>query len=126
MARARHLVLVVRTRARLRDLNYQFDQLAMIMRAHDLATLQLVWPDKDDSYQSRNPFAGRGVVEDPATGAAAAAFGAYLRHYEFMQGDAAFTIHQGVDMGRPSQIRVNIDDQQPGIKIIGSAVPMEE
>ena len=34
---------------------------------------------RDDVFHARNPFPPGGVVEDPATGAAAAAFGGYLR-----------------------------------------------
>ena len=36
-------------------------------------------PRGPDRFRSRNPFPPGGVVEDPATGAAAAAFGGYLR-----------------------------------------------
>ena len=41
--------------------------------------MQLIWPESEKRYHSRNAAAGLGVVEDPATGAAAAAFGGYLR-----------------------------------------------
>jgi predicted PhzF superfamily epimerase YddE/YHI9 len=40
------------------------------------------------------------VVEDPATGAAAAAFGAYLRELGLVALPATISIHQGDDMGR--------------------------
>ena len=78
-AGAEHLILVTRTHDRLAELDYDFDGLAAIMQEHDLITLQLIWPKSKRKYFSRNPFAGSGVVEDPATGAAAAAFGGYLR-----------------------------------------------
>ena len=80
-AGARHLILVTRTRDRLAELDYDFEALAALMRANELITLQLVWPEATDRYHSRNPFAGSGVVEDPATGAAAAALGGYLRQH---------------------------------------------
>ena len=38
------------------------------------STLQLVWREGPRSFRVRHPFAVGGVVEDPATGAAAAAF----------------------------------------------------
>ena len=48
-----------------------------------------------------------GIPEDPATGAAATALAGYLAHGQrLMNGDAAWTIHQGEDMGRPSLIRL--------------------
>jgi PhzF family phenazine biosynthesis protein len=78
-AGSEHLVLVAKTRQRLADLDYDFDALAKLMRDHELITVQLVWPESKNRYHSRNPFAGSGVVEDPATGASAAAFGGYLR-----------------------------------------------
>ena len=72
-------MLVTRTRARLADLHYDFDALAALMQEHGLITVLLVWPEGRKLFHARNPFAGSGVVEDPATGAAAAAFGGYLR-----------------------------------------------
>ena len=125
-AGARHLVLVTRTRERLADLDYDFDRMATLMRAHNLITLQLIWPESADRYHSRNPFAGSGVVEDPATGAAAAAFGGYLRHYGKIADDAVFTISQGVDMGRPSEIKVRLVTGQPGVRVRGYAGPLAQ
>jgi trans-2,3-dihydro-3-hydroxyanthranilate isomerase len=51
-----------------------------------------------------------GVAEDPATGAAAAPFGAYAAEYGLIKPapSASFLIHQGVEMGRPSEIRVEV------------------
>jgi predicted PhzF superfamily epimerase YddE/YHI9 len=49
------------------------------MTARDLTTLQLVWWETAELFHARDPFPVGGVTEDPATGAAAAAFGAYLR-----------------------------------------------
>ena len=48
------------------------------MLAHDLTTVDLVQREDETTFHARNPFPVGGVVEDPATGAAAAAFGAYL------------------------------------------------
>jgi PhzF family phenazine biosynthesis protein len=120
-AGSEHLVLVTKTRQRLADLNYDFDTLAALMRDHGLVTLQLIWPETEKRYHSRNPFAGSGVVEDPATGAAAAAFGGYLRELEMIGEDAAFTIIQGVDMGRPSKLDVSVVSGEPGVRVTGAA-----
>ena len=73
------------------------------MVEHDLITCQLIWPESKKRYQSRNPFPTGGVVEDPATGAAAAAFGGYLRELGKIGTAARFSIVQGVEMGRPSR-----------------------
>jgi PhzF family phenazine biosynthesis protein len=120
-AGSEHLIIVAKTRQRLADLDYDFDVLAKLMRDHELITVQLVWPESKNRYQSRNPFAGSGVVEDPATGASAAAFGGYLRELGLIGETASLTIIQGVDMGRPSEINVSVVGGEPGVRVSGTA-----
>jgi PhzF family phenazine biosynthesis protein len=120
-AGSEHLVLVTRTHQRLVDLDYDFDALAAIMREHKIITLQLIWPKSKRRYFSRNPFAGSGVVEDPATGAAAAAFGGYLRELGKIGRTARFTIRQGAEIGRPSLIEVSVIEGEPGVRVRGFA-----
>jgi trans-2,3-dihydro-3-hydroxyanthranilate isomerase len=53
---------------------------------------------------------GSGVPEDPATGSAAAALGGYLaKASERSQGTLAWTVEQGLEMGRPSLLYVEAD-----------------
>ena len=78
-AGAKHLILAARERDRLATLDYPFEPMKALMLAHDLTTIQLVWREAADRFRARDPFPVGGVVEDPATGAAAAALGAYLR-----------------------------------------------
>jgi PhzF family phenazine biosynthesis protein len=120
-AGASHLILVTRTRERLADLDYDFDRLALIMQQADLVTVALVWPETATRYSARNPFAGSGVVEDPATGAAAAALGGYLRDHGFVADDATVVIEQGVDMGRRSELIVRLVPDEPGVRVSGTA-----
>jgi PhzF family phenazine biosynthesis protein len=120
-AGAEHLVLVTNTRQRLADLDYDFDDLAKVMHQYGLVTVLLVWPETKNRYHARNPAAGLGVVEDPATGAAAAAFGGYLRELAMIGENAEFTISQGVDMGRPSEIAVSVITGEPGVRVAGAA-----
>ncbi len=121
-AGARHLVLAAATRARLADLAYDFDALERIMRAHDLTTVDLVWRETQILFHARNPFPVGGVIEDPATGAAAAAFGGYLRTLGLVPLPADVTVLQGEDMGRPSRIVIGIDrDPAAGIRVSGHA-----
>jgi trans-2,3-dihydro-3-hydroxyanthranilate isomerase len=51
-----------------------------------------------------------GVPEDPATGGASAPFGAYAAAYGLIKPAprTSFLIQQGVEMGRPSEIRVEV------------------
>jgi PhzF family phenazine biosynthesis protein len=122
-AGARHLILAAATRARLADLDYDFDALQRIMLAHDLTTVDLVWREDETTFHARNPFPVGGVVEDPATGAAAAAFGAYLREQGLVAPPVAVTVHQGADMGRPSLLTIDIG-LEPGIRVTGRAVSL--
>ncbi|MER8186753.1 PhzF family phenazine biosynthesis isomerase [Kitasatospora sp. NPDC094015] len=120
-AGARHLVLAAATRARLADLSYDFERLAALMTALDLTTLQLVHRTGEREFDVRDPFPVGGVVEDPATGAAAAAFGAYLRELHGLT-EAELTLHQGDDLGRPGILRVGLRAGDPRVRVSGTAV----
>jgi trans-2,3-dihydro-3-hydroxyanthranilate isomerase len=72
---------------------------------------------------------GLGVPEDPATGSAAGALGAYLVRRggaATRDGVARFVFEQGVEIGRPSRIevRVTVDDRGDvtGVYVGGSAI----
>ncbi len=123
-AGAHHLVFGVRSRELLAQLSYDFERLRVLMLDEGWTTIQLVWREASDIFHSRVPFPVGGVVEDPATGAAAAALGAYLRDIGQVVPPAAITIHQGQDMGRPSLLRVEIDPGTEGIRVSGTAVPI--
>jgi PhzF family phenazine biosynthesis protein len=76
-------------------------------------------------YYARNPFPPGGIVEDPATGAAAAAFGGYLRELGLVSTPATITVHQGHDMGRPGTITVTVPaEPDSGIAVTGTAVQL--
>lgn len=120
-AGAWHLVLAVKNRGRLARLSYDFDALKALMLEHDLTTVQLIWRENDHTFHSRNPFPVGGVVEDPATGAAAAAFGGYLRDAGLIRVPASLVLHQGDDMGRPSLLAVEVPESG-GITVRGTAV----
>ena len=124
-AGAWHLVLAVRDPHRLASLNYDFENLKTLMLREGLTTLQLVWRESAHLFHSRNPFPVGGVVEDPATGAAAAALGGYLREARLIAAPATIFIRQGEAMGRPSRLTVEIP-AAGGIVVRGTAVPMED
>lgn len=124
-AGARHLVLAAATRDRLARLDYNFDALKALMLSHDLTTVDLVWRESANLYHARNPFPVGGIVEDPATGAAAAAFGAYLRELALVSPPATVTIRQGEDMGRPSLLTIQIGEATE-IRVSGQAVAMPD
>lgn len=126
-AGAWHPVIAVATRARLAQLDYAFDALADLMAQRNWATLNLIRRESAATFHARNPFPPGGVVEDPATGAAAAALGAYLATRDALPADRAFTIHQGDDMGRPSRLAVSVpQDMHAGIRVSSTAVKIEQ
>ncbi|WP_313927270.1 PhzF family phenazine biosynthesis isomerase [Pseudoxanthomonas sp.] len=122
-AGAWHPVIAAASRARLADLYYDFDALAALMKARGWTTINLVWRADAQTLHARNPFPPGGVVEDSATGAAAAALGAYLASHDLLPASRAFTIHQGHDIGRPSLLEVEVPhDVRDGVRVSGTAV----
>ncbi|MFF8612013.1 PhzF family phenazine biosynthesis protein [Streptomyces sp. NPDC015350] len=124
-AGARHLVLAAATRERLADLSYDFARLEALMHRLDLTTIQLVWRAAPDVFHVRDPFPVGGVVEDPATGAAAAAFGAYLRAEGLAPDSAVLTLHQGEDMGRPGTLTVELRAGDPRVRVSGTGTRID-
>jgi PhzF family phenazine biosynthesis protein len=119
-AGAWHLILATASSQTLANLDYDFDALSAMMRRESLTTLQLVWRERDDLFHSRNPFPVGGIVEDPATGAAAAALGGYLRDAKIVNAPFEFQIRQGESMGMPSLLEVQVP-QIGGIIVTGIA-----
>ena len=93
------------------------------MLREGMTTLQLIWRESAAVFHARNPFPVGGVIEDPATGAAAAALGGYLREAGLIEAPATILIRQGEAMGRPSRLTVDIP-VAGGIVVTGTAVPI--
>ncbi len=122
-AGAWHLVLALTDRSRLNGLDYDFERLKALMLREGMTTLQLIWRESAAVFHARNPFPVGGVIEDPATGAAAAALGGYLREAGLIEAPATILIRQGEAMGRPSRLTVDIP-VAGGIVVTGTAVPI--
>lgn len=121
-AGARHLILMLATRETLAELDYDYEQMRATMARRDLTTVALVYREHATRFHARNLFPPGGVVEDPATGAAAAALGAYLRTFGHVTTPSTVEIEQGTDMGRPSYLTVHIPTGDTGIGVSGAAV----
>lgn len=119
-----HLVLAVRERDRLAALDYDYPALEALMAQCGWTTVHLVWAQRPTVFHARNPFPPGGVVEDPATGAAAAAFGGYLRTLALVDLPSRITILQGVDMGHPSRLVVDIAVGDDFVQVTGTAAPI--
>lgn len=124
-AGAHHLILAAATRERLSALDYDFDRLRDLMRGRDWTTVALVWRATGTEFHVRNPFPVGGVVEDPATGAAAAAFGGYLRGHGLVDPPTTLRLRQGADLGRPGLLVVDVP-AAGGIRVTGNAVVMPD
>jgi len=89
-----------------------------------------------EDVQERRPIRARmfapdmGITEDPATGSAAVAFAAYLAARDSTpDGTLHWTIEQGVEMGRPSTLMVEVEKRDGGIaavRVAGEAVLIGE
>ncbi len=114
-AGADHLLLALADRGRLARMAYDLEQGRALMSDAGLTTIALVHVRDRQHFDARNAFASGGVLEDPATGAAAAAFAGYLRDLGWPHG-GAIDITQGEDMGMRSRIRATIPEA-PGSSI---------
>ena len=119
----RHPVIAAATRERLAQLDYDFDRLKTLMAGHGWTTVLLLHRERHDLFHARNPFPVGGVVEDPATGAAAAALGGYLRALGRVDPPASLTVRQGEDMGQPCRLLVDVPEIG-GIRVSGTAAAL--
>jgi PhzF family phenazine biosynthesis protein len=123
-AGAYHPVIAAASRQRLADLDYDVPVLKAMMEAKGWTTIQLVWRAGEDRFDVRDPFPVGGVYEDPVTGAAAAAFGGYLRDLGLVPPAAVVELAQGDDLGRPGRITVTLTPGEDGVRVSGTAVPI--
>ena len=118
---ADHLVLALKTREALASMRYDLNAGRSLMKREGLVTIILAHAETAQLFHTRNPFAFGGVYEDPATGAATAAFAGYLRDIAWPHAGAIDVI-QGEDMGMRSRLRADIP-ASPGssIRVSGTA-----
>ncbi len=123
-AGADHLVLPLADRSTLAAMDYDYEDLRELMLREGWTTVAVIHRESADLIHARNPFPVGGVVEDPATGAAAAAVGGLLRDLDLLPADGRFTIRQGEDLGRPSVLEVDALVDAPRVAVGGPAVPI--
>jgi PhzF family phenazine biosynthesis protein len=118
---ADHLVLALNSRAALAAMKYDLLAGQALMRRAGLVTILLAYAQDAQLFHTRNPFASGGVYEDPATGAATAAFAGYLRDIGWPH-QGLIDIVQGEDMGMRSCLRAEFS-AIPGssIRVSGTA-----
>ena len=118
---AQHFALTLNSRSALASMKYDLSAGRSLMIREGWVTIILAFAETPRLFHTRNPFASGGVYEDPATGAATAAFAGYLRDLGWPHG-GSIDIIQGEDMGMRSSLHADIP-QTPGssIRVSGSA-----
>jgi len=123
---ADHLAVCLNSRAALSAMQYDLTAGRDLMKREGVITILLAYAETPRLFHTRNPFASGGVYEDPATGAATAAFAGYLRDIEWPH-QGSIGIIQGEDMGMRSRLMAEITDESgSSIRVSGSARIMEE
>ncbi|GAA0407028.1 PhzF family phenazine biosynthesis protein [Cocleimonas flava] len=116
---ANHLIIGLNSREALSAMDYDLDAGRSFMNKAGLVTVMFAYAETPQIFHTRNPFASGGVFEDPATGAATAAFAGYLRDLEwpnYIENKGEINIIQGEDMGARSLIHAEFTEQ------IGSSI----
>jgi PhzF family phenazine biosynthesis protein len=118
---ATHLILALNSRKTLSAMSYHLNKGRELMNNASLVTILLAYAETAQLFHTRNPFASGGVYEDPATGAATAAFAGYLRDIAWPHG-GVIDIVQGEDMGMRSRLKAEFSNV-PGssIRVSGTA-----
>ncbi len=125
-AGAWHLVLNLARRADLEAMSYDFAELQGLCAEQGWTTVSVLFQLSPQEYLARNPFPVGGVVEDPATGAAAAALGGYLAALEVVRPPTRLRVLQGEQIGRPSELIVELPADQASVWVSGAVRPIAE
>lgn len=112
-----YLLVAVRSIDIIGRLEPRGEELTALCRELDVAGIQsFTWSvlDAGSTVHARCFMASRGAPENPASGMAAGALGAYLVEHEFIPRERFETIavEQGHFVGRPSRIDVRIEKRQ--------------
>lgn len=123
------LVPVVSLEA-LAKINVSASDLTELLHGDHQAVFAFTRDATESDVRARMLGAAMGISEDPATGSAHGPLGAYLAAYtDILTGDSAeFVSHQGVEMGRKSELFVKITRTAAGVRVSvgGGAVQIGE
>ena len=100
------------------------------MQAAGVDSIYLYTPGEACDFRARMFSPTAGIPEDPATGSASAILAAQmLASGALPEGETRLTLHQGVEMGRPSVIGMSAavaGGRLAEVRIAGSAVPVSD
>ncbi len=118
---ADHLILGLKSRELLASMKYDLGSGRALMVGSGLTTILFAYAESEQLFHTRNPFASGGVYEDPATGAATAAFAGYLRDLGWPH-RGSIDVVQGEDMGVRSRLRAEFSQEAgSSIRVSGTA-----
>ena len=119
-----HPLIVIADRSAFDEFAFDPERVRSLMDARGWpATITVVHRTASDRFVARNLFPVGRITEDPATGSAAAALGAYLRAIGAVTAPARVVVEQGQHVGRRGELTVDIPETG-GIVVTGHAVPI--
>src|SRR5580700_136955 len=121
-----NLLVPVRRRAILRKIEPNPSALRRVLP--DSATIAYCFAAENRGIAFARGMLPWEIAEDPATGSAAGSLGAYLVHQGRLKLATPLEIHQGIEMQRPSRIRVEVLAQHGKLvpRVSGTAVTIME
>jgi PhzF family phenazine biosynthesis protein len=126
----RSLQIPIRSVKTVRDMEPDMPALAKVLRRMDPEAGAYVFAFKaegDADLHARGFFPQSGIPEDPATGSAAGACGAYLAANGRLPTKEWFVIEQGSEVHHPSRIEVSVDPRTGRavtVRVAGTVVPV--
>jgi trans-2,3-dihydro-3-hydroxyanthranilate isomerase len=121
-----NLMVPVRNRKTLAKIHMNMRPLAQMISRHSVMAYCFALGSRGKAFaRGMLPW---GVVEDPATGSAGGSLGAYLVQHGRLRPSETLAILQGFEMGRPSEIQVEVTSERGRLvpKVSGSAVRVFE
>lgn len=114
-----HIMVGVRSLEVLHGISIEPEKLGAYLRHHGVATVHVFCATEPGIYHCRNFAPGVGVPEDPVTGSAAGAFGAYLADIGVIgEGEEEFKVVQGERIGRPGEVYVRIRKEARRVRTV--------
>lgn len=127
------LIVALKTVAAVKRARLRLDRWEPILAKAWARDLFIAAKDVDTApthWRARMFAPAMGIAEDPATGSAAAAFAGWLALKETARdGQWAWTIDQGIEMGRPSRLEIEAEKAEAAVtavRVAGRAVLMGE
>lgn len=125
------LFVPIKSLASLAKISLNLDLLPDILPPNHRAVFAFTLDAPESDLRARMLGEALGVIEDPATGSAHGPLGFYMANnnlLDFKNNVASFISHQGVEMGRASQIELKVSKQTAGfqVSIAGQAVKVAE